>query len=111
MLASGDRFMKITIDTKEDNPGEIRKVISLLQNLISGSSNSYTNYGNSPSGANADTSNLMSMFGDASSAPAKGAEAPDTPPDFSGFLNLVNNKNPEKKEPVEIEESGKIEFF
>lgn len=103
--------MKITIDTKEDNHEEIQKVISLLQNLISGTANSYTNYGNSSSstGANTDTSNLMSMFGDTPSIPVK--ETSDTPPNFSGFLNLTNNKNPDKKEPVEIEESSKIEFF
>lgn len=103
--------MKITIDTKEDNHEEIQKVISLLQNLISGTANSYTNYGNSSSssGANTDTSNLMSMFGDTPTAPAK--EVSDTPPDFSSFTNLINNKTSDKKVPVEIEESSKIEFF
>ncbi len=51
--------MKITIDTKEDSHEEIRKLITMLKNLIGESEQkSYTQ----PEGG--ELNNLMSMFGD-----------------------------------------------
>ena len=66
--------MKITIDTKEDSHHEIRKVISLLQNLLgetpqSGALSENSSYEDSPSPFNQDSedspsSGYMDMFGD-----------------------------------------------
>lgn len=107
MLALGDSCMKITIDTKEDNHEDIRKVISLLSNLIgSGGGEIYTNQGiNQNTSAPTDSTNLMSMFGDAptTTAPTAGN---DSAPNFGSFLNLVDQKSGTAKK-----EEHRIEFY
>ncbi|MBI4980927.1 hypothetical protein HZC30_05215 [Candidatus Woesearchaeota archaeon] len=85
--------MKITIDTKEDNHEDIKKVIALLNGMIGNSSGIYSNQ---PTATPADSTNLMSMFGD---EPAPKA-TPDTAPNFGSFLNLVDGKK--KEEPKGI---------
>lgn len=99
--------MKITIDTKEDNHEDIRKVISLLSNLIgSGRGEVFSNQNGA---APTDTTNLMNMFGDAPANPTASAANNDSAPNFGSFLNLVEQKNggsgtAKKEEP-------KIEFY
>ena len=104
--------MKITIDTKEDNHEDIRKVISLLSNLI-GSSNAdiYSNQSSmQATSPPADTSNMMSMFGD--DAPISTSSSMSTPikadtaPNFGSFLNLVEQKNGTAKKDV-----PKLEYY
>lgn len=94
--------MKITIDTKEDNHEDIKKVIALLNGMIG--NNSASVYSNQPISAPADSTNLMSMFGDDSASAAK--TTPDTAPNFGSFLNLVDGK---KKE--EVKGMPKIEMY
>ena len=82
--------MKITIDTKEDSPEEIRKAITFLHSLSNSGGGAYIPDSNAPP---ADTTNLMSMFGDAtpgSSASTTPAASGDTAPGFGSFLNLVD---------------------
>ncbi len=93
--------MKITIDTKEDNHEDIKKVIALLNGMIGNNSNIYSNQ---PTSAPADSTNLMSMFGDDSASAVK--TMPDTAPNFGSFLNLVDGKK--KEEP---RGTPKIEFY
>ncbi len=81
--------MKITIDTQADTYEDIRKVLHILSSILEKKGEAGTNF--SESGTSTDTSNLMSMFGDNPSS------APNTPPDFSSFLNLSAGKVPEKK--------------
>lgn len=87
--------MKITIDTKEDSHEDIIKIVNVLKVIL----------GEHPtnSASSVDSSAMMSMFAD----PAAGKtekEIPDTPPDFSSFLNLTKPKK-------ENDEECKIEFF
>ena len=96
--------MKLTIDTKHDTHEDIRKVLHILTHILErkeGSLDSSTGL-NSETGSTsepADSSNLMSMFGN----PQEQKE--DTPPDFSSFMNLVNKKDDDK------EEKPKLQFF
>ncbi len=100
--------MKITIDTKEDNHEDIKKVIALLNGMIGNNSNIYSNQslGSSlnSSSAPADSTNMMSMFGDDSASAAK--TTPDTAPNFGSFLNLVDGKKKEENKGM-----PKIEFY
>ena len=76
--------MKITIDTREDSHHEIRKVISLLQNLL----------GETPS-----ESPTQSIFDN---------PAPETQPEPSGFMNMFgsNSSTPETTEKKDPETYG-----
>ena len=62
--------MKITIDTKEDSPTDIRKIIALLSKLIEDSSEHHSNiFEDSSPGLGAEPSNsggnaFANMFGD-----------------------------------------------
>ena len=96
--------MKITIDTKEDTHEDIRKVISLLSNLIGNGGGEV--FSNQNASAPADSTNLMSMFGDAPATAATPISSNDSAPNFGSFLNLIDQKNgvPKKEEP-------KIEFY
>lgn len=108
--------MKITIDTKQDSHEEIKHAIQILTNILQRQG--------ARAAPTADTSNMMSMFGDSPSTPTSPStaetqpttpmsmfadpqprkEVPDTPPDFSTFLNLAQGQQVEKKEP-------KVEYF
>lgn len=92
--------VKITIDTKEDTPEDIRKVMVLLHNLVQGGGGAHNN-----TSTPADTTNLMSMFGD-DSAPA--SETSGSAPNFGSFLNLVDKKRELSKKYLD---EPKIEFY
>src|SRR3989338_4619682 len=93
--------MRITIDTQHDTYDDIKKVLHILSGIIDqkGLGNVSSNYVAPPS-APVDTSNMMSMFDSSvSTAPAVSVkEVPNTPPDFSSFLNITGSKSvPEKR--------------
>lgn len=115
--------MKITIDTQVDTHEDIRKVLHILTSILDKRENSPTNSSSisisSSSGSSLnssspnsfsqaeDTSSMMNMFAQeraAGAVPKK--EIPDTPPDFSSYLNLTRSS--QKKEENEI---PKVEFF
>lgn len=97
--------MKITIDTKEDTHEDIKKVIYLLHNLI-GSSSGGDIYSNSGSASPpVDTTNVMSMFGD---APAPNTGASNSAPNFNSFLNLVEQKKEASKKYLD---EPKVELY
>ena len=102
--------MKISIDTKEDSPEEIRKTINLLKSLIGENEKIYTNTGNifdSPSSSLESspesepepqpTNAFANMFGSGSPAPSL-AES-ETP--------VLSNPLVETPETVDDEESDK----
>ncbi len=93
--------MKITIDTQHDTYEDIKKVLHILSGIIDkrelGEVSS--NY-SAQSLAPVDTSNLMNMFDAPASTAANVSvkEVPNTPPDFSSFLNITSSKAiPEKR--------------
>ena len=91
--------MKITIDTATDSLEDIRKVVSLLHELLSkGNSSSYS--------LPLNTAPMMNMFDDnpSPSVPSSSMAATDKAPDFSSFLSLT--KNYEKKD-----EKPRLEYF
>ncbi len=102
--------MRITIDTQHDTYEDIRKVLSILTNIIEkkGSSwnglsnNSSDSFNNMNNSLHSDPTNLMNMFDSGSES----KNVADTLPDFSKFLNLM-----EKKEDVKREDVPRIEFF
>jgi len=97
--------MKITIDTKEDSPEEIRKAITFLHSLSNSGGGAYIPAPSEPQ----DTTNLMSMFGDDSTAPTPASPATsDTAPNFGSFLNLVDQKKETSKKYLD---EPKIEFY
>ena len=57
--------MKISIDTREDSHEEIKKVISMLQNLVGGSGEIFSN--DSSISAASNSSPIANIFGDSSS--------------------------------------------
>ena len=87
--------MKLTIDTQADTFEDIKKVMHILSGIIErkeigGMSSNYAGE-SKPT----DTTNLMNMF---NAAPA----VPDTPPDFSSFLNLTKQERKEDLPRVEL---------
>jgi hypothetical protein len=101
--------MKLTIDTKHDTHDDIRKVLHILTHILENKNpglSSETNLTSETSSSStselADSSNLMSMFGDNSSTENK--ETPDKAPDFSSFMNLVDKKDEDQEKP-------KLQFF
>ena len=95
--------MKITIDTQTDTYDDIKKVLHILTNIIEQKSGSSA----VSSSSGVDTSSMMSMFSDDSTAnPTAAKEVADTPPDFSAFLNLTKNQTKKAGEPL-----TRVEFF
>jgi len=90
--------MKLTIDTKEDNYEDIKKVLQILTHIIQNKDSSLSSQGTT------DTTTLMGMFGDDEPSPSQDN---DRAPNFSSFLNLTKNSSSTPKR----EESPKIEFF
>lgn len=98
--------MKITIDTQQDKPEEIRKMcqflLDLANNVSSSNSSLSSTYTNSQTTTPVDTSSMMNMFGDDNSTSSASIQTssviqtPDRAPDFGAFLSLT--KNYEKKE-------------
>jgi len=95
--------MQITIDTKKDSHDDIKKVIQMLSHLIGGSIHINVPTETTPE---PDTSNLMGMFSDPQPSPSEPQEEA-TPPDFSGFMNLVNKSEGKEEDPDE----PKLQFF
>jgi hypothetical protein len=109
--------MKITIDTKEDSHDDIRKVMQILNHFSSdyGSSPVLPNESNEARTAPVDTTNMMNMFGSASTAEPsptndvvvnEGAQDSDFVPDLSKILNPANHESIEESEP-----EPKVELF
>ena len=69
-LVSNATTMKISIDTKEDSHGEIKKVIKMLQNLVGDSQEIFTNQPVSESDNEPASSPFANIFGDASAQPS-----------------------------------------
>ncbi|PIZ51001.1 hypothetical protein COY27_05085 [Candidatus Woesearchaeota archaeon CG_4_10_14_0_2_um_filter_33_13] len=102
--------MKITIDTKEDSHEDIQKVMEILSHFTNktGLNNEIRTNVQEVSKPDAETNNtgFMSMFGDnLDTTVTEKNKVPDTPPDFSSFLNLAN-KQEDKKEL-----KPRIQFF
>ncbi len=116
--------MKLTIDTQVDTYEDIKKVLHILNGILErkdgGISSNFNveSYGNTSTGtsssASGDTSNLMSMFGDdssGSSAMSNSMEKKDNPPDFSSFLNLVNQNKDDKPKRSYSEDLGSVQVY
>ncbi|MFH0700973.1 MAG: hypothetical protein V2A62_00890 [Candidatus Woesearchaeota archaeon] len=102
--------MKITIDTKEDSPEEIRKAITFLHSLSNSGGGAYVPSSDSPP---ADTTNLMSMFGDASavsSSTPNPIASDGTAPAFGSFLNLVD-ANKKKEASRKYLDEPRVELY
>jgi len=57
--------MKITIDTKEDSPADIRKVIALLSKMIEGHVENHSNiFGEQSAGSEPSGNAFANMFGE-----------------------------------------------
>lgn len=70
--------MKVSIDTKEDSHEDIRKVIKMLQNIVGGNQEIFTNQPISEAN-NADTqSAFTNIFGDTSASSQTSENAPET---------------------------------
>lgn len=95
--------MKITIDTQVDTHEDIKKVLHILTSILDQKGS--TSLSNTVSTETVDTTNMMSMFSQDNSATAQ-KEIPNTPPDFTSFLNLTRNQ---QKRAVDLE--PKVEFF
>ncbi|MDP3990359.1 MAG: hypothetical protein Q8Q01_04090 [archaeon] len=87
--------MKITIDTKHDSHDDIMKVMEILKHFVKKEEKTEI----------VDTTNMMSMFSDNTYQSEKKI-IPDTPPDFTSFLNLAQGKREDKRN-----DEPKIEFF
>jgi hypothetical protein len=107
--------MKITIDTKHDTHEDIRKVLHILTHILENKESSSrldSNINLSTATTEEKPAGFMNMFGDSptpTSAPSNepNQTEPETAPDFSNFMNLMNKKeddNEDKEEP-------KLEFF
>lgn len=106
--------MKLTIDTQQDSYEDIQKVLHILTGILerkgsSRVSNGMSNgFSNSTNTAPADTSSMMSMFGNddtsaVSSSSSSRLDVGGTAPDFSSFLNLAKQQVPERKDLPKIE--------
>ena len=103
--------MKITIDTKEDSHDDIKKVISMLQNMVAHSSsnnslmfedNSSSNYPSesSPEPAKEATGAFLNMFGDNPSSPPDAPSSAD-----SSVISFPEDdtQEEEKEDPSSVE--------
>ncbi|HLD01076.1 MAG TPA: hypothetical protein VJC39_04990 [Candidatus Nanoarchaeia archaeon] len=113
--------MKVTIDTKEDSQEDIRKVFHLLKEILN---NTKPETFKSTLSESTDSAALMKLFSNENTSslgltsqvnPSETIrEVPDTPPNFSSFINLtrenkVEYKNSDIKNRKEF--FGKVEVF
>ena len=70
--------MKISVDTKEDSHGDIRKVIKMLQHLVGDNQEVFTNQPSSESGTETAGSPFANIFGDTSSTSETSTTASET---------------------------------
>ena len=108
--------MRVTVDTAHDSHEDIKKVISMLQNLVGDSQEIFTNQ---PQSSETSISPIANIFGDTASTPAASSEetteaaasqAEETPQSTDDlFAELFNEeelkKMDVKKESEEEEES------
>lgn len=94
--------MKISVDTKEDSHEDIRKVISMLRNLVGDSQEIFTNQPQSQESA----SPMANIFGDVS-APSEAA-SPET---AQGTLQEAQSQETEETETSESTEDLFAELF
>ncbi len=80
--------MKVTIDTQVDSMDDIKKLVHILTNILESKRQHLQT--NIPTTPLVDTAPMMNLFSDDELPAAK--EVADTPPDFSAFLNLTQNK-------------------
>ena len=66
--------MKISIDTKEDSNDEIRKVISMLQNILGDSQQIFSNQPVSSDSNSNSPSPFANIFGDAADLPSEATQ-------------------------------------
>jgi hypothetical protein len=100
--------MRITVDTNTDHPDEIQKAIQLLAQLASrkreqpelysNASNSSVNQSSAINEIPTPTSSAESLINDVKQEKVQEEaevkkEVPDTPPDFSSFINLMDNND------------------
>lgn len=85
--------MKITIDTQVDTHEDIRKILQILTGILEKKEINQT----------ADTTSMMGIFNDNPVNDSAAEKSPDTPPDFSAFLNLASKKAEKKEEQPRIE--------
>lgn len=95
--------MKITIDTQVDTHEDIKKVLEILAHVLQKDSSFSASRSSSSTDA-VDTTTMMTMFSQESEPTRK--EQPDTPPDFSSYLNLTRNS--QKKT---TDDEPRVEFF
>jgi len=77
--------MKVTIDTKEDEFEDIKKVLGILTHILESKKQETKVI------VPADTTNMMEMFNSKEKEP----EIPEKAPDFSSFIKLA--KTPKKE--------------
>ena len=94
--------MRITIDTKEDTPEDIQRILHILTGIL----NRKETITNEPVSEPVDTTNLMSIF----SNPAPQKDSLDTldgrsekPADISMFMELTKKKAEIKKAVQRVE--------
>ncbi|MAF99395.1 MAG: hypothetical protein CMH61_02175 [Nanoarchaeota archaeon] len=99
--------MKLTIDTQHDTLDDIKRVIRVLSEVIHTKNGAVLS--NKPiveqKEPSVDTTNMMDMFGNASSTESQEREpnvSEGKPMDFSGFMQLVNKKNEDKSDDSKI---------
>ena len=85
--------MKVTIDTQSDSIDDIKKLLHILTDVLARQGQGAVTTGN-----NVDSSNLMSMFSEEPETQPQ-REIPNTPPNFSSFLNLTKRKELPDGEP------------
>ena len=69
--------MKLTIDTKEDSPEDLRKVIRMLQNIVGDSQEVFTNQPGMLPPQAAESSPMANIFGDTSAPSSILQNSPD----------------------------------
>ena len=88
--------MKVTIDTQSDSIDDIKKLLHILTDVLERKGQGAVTASN-----NVDSSNLMSMFSEEPTLQSS-KDVPNTPPDFSSFLNLTKRKElPDEEARVE----------
>lgn len=89
--------MKVTIDTQSDSIDDIKKLLHILTDVLERKGQGAV------VASSQDTTNLMGMFSDEpETQPVR--EVPDTPPNFSSFLNLTKKREARDEEP-------QVEFY
>jgi|TARA_B100002003_G_C13994465_1_gene480377 hypothetical protein len=101
--------MKISIDTKEDSHDDIRKVIKMLEHLVSsGGSPSYSNSGNIFDDPSPSLGSSEGSYGSTSDEPAVNEEAQSATP-TNAFSAMFGGEAPAPVESEEVASYGDSE--